>query len=324
MEIGNYDSLYSRLKQDEFKTWGLDLRKELPSKFDTERDGNLQKWIDAMAKMPESESLQQSVQDGFMTFGDESSFDMGHDELKTTLKEFMPWRKGPWALGGVQIDTEWHSDWKWERVSPHLSSLKGRRILDVGSGNGYYGFRMAQEGADLVVGIDPGMMAVCQYNVMKRYAPTAPVWVLPLGIEDMPDKMSFDTVFSMGVLYHRKSPIDHIYQLKNLIRSGGELVLETIVVDESYGDLLVPENRYQQMRNVWFLPSCDQLEQWIKRCGFKDVRTVSIEDTTIEEQRSTEWMQYNSLEDFLDPKDHSKTIEGYPAPRRAVVIARKP
>jgi len=324
MEIGNYDSLYSVLKQDEFKTWGIDLRKELPAKFDTERDGNLQKWIDAMAIMPESESLEQSVQDGYMTFGDDSSFDLTRDELSTTLKEFMPWRKGPWALGGVQIDTEWHSDWKWDRVSPHLSSLKGRRVLDVGSGNGYYGFRMAQEGAEMVVGIDPGMMAVCQFTVMKRYAPTAPVWVLPLGIEDMPEKMAFDTVFSMGVLYHRKSPIDHIYQLKNLIRSGGELVLETIVVDESFGDLLVPENRYQQMRNVWFLPSVTQLERWILRCGFKDIRTVSVENTTVEEQRSTEWMQYNSLKDFLDPDDNSKTIEGYPAPRRAVVIARKP
>ncbi|MEW8068099.1 MAG: DUF1698 domain-containing protein, partial [Candidatus Thiodiazotropha endolucinida] len=45
--------------------------------------------------------------------------------------------------------------------------------------------------------------------------------------------------------------------------------------------------------------------------------------TTIEEQRATEWMRFESLADYLDPADRSLTIEGYPAPRRAVFVARQ-
>ncbi len=324
MEIGKYEKLYETLRTDGFYTWSKTLETTIPQKFDTQKNGNLQRWITAMDELPAVGGQPFYIEDGHASFGDESSFDQTSEELTDMLKKFMPWRKGPWAVGGVQINTEWHSDWKWERLAPHLSPLKGRTILDVGSGNGYYCYRMAKEGAKLAIGIDPGMLAVMQFTLMKRYSPEVPVWVLPLGIEDMPESLPFDTVFSMGVLYHRKSPIDHLYQLRGLLRSGGELVLETIVIEDSEGDLLFPEDRYQQMRNVWFLPSVSQLELWLRRCGFKNVRTVSVAETSIKEQRQTEWMQFDSLESFLDPEDHSKTIEGYPAPRRAVVIANAP
>ncbi|OXE29836.1 hypothetical protein CA163_26525, partial [Vibrio parahaemolyticus] len=46
--------------------------------------------------------------------------------------------------------------------------------------------------------------------------------------------------------------------------------------------------------------------------------------TSVDEQRTTDWMTHNSLPDYLDPNDPSKTVEGYPAPRRAVLVARKP
>jgi tRNA (mo5U34)-methyltransferase len=78
------------------------------------------------------------------------------------------------------------------------------------------------------------------------------------------------------------------------------------------------------MRNVWFLPSVPALELWLRRAGFVDVRCVDVSTTTVEEQRGTEWMRFQSLSDFLDPADHSKTVEGLPAPRRAVIVGRKP
>ncbi len=53
-------------------------------------------------------------------------------------------------------------------------------------------------------------------------------------------------------------------------------------------------------------------------------RIADVCVTTTEEQRRTEWMVTESLADFLDPNDRSKTVEGYPAPQRAVLIARKP
>jgi len=86
----------------------------------------------------------------------------------------------------------------------------------------------------------------------------------------------------------------------------------------------VPGERYAKMRNVWFLSSADAMIAWLNRCGFKNVRVVNEDITAVEEQRKTDWIDTESLADFLDPNDPSKTIEGYPAPKRAIFIANKP
>lgn len=248
-------------------------------------------------------------------------------KLESDLKVLIPWRKGPFQIEDIRIETEWHSDWKWERVLPHLANLKNRKVLDIGCGSGYHLWRMLGEGAQLAVGVDPSLLSMSQFIVMKHFlGEQLPAYFLPLTLEQLPvinKGDEFDTVFSMGVLYHRKSPIDHILDLKKHLQPNGELVLETLVIPENYGQILVPNNRYAQMNNVWFLPSVKELIHWIEKCGFKNVRCVDLDQTSTKEQRTTEWMQWNSLEKFLDPNDHSKTVEGYPAPLRAVILANK-
>ncbi|PLR39162.1 tRNA 5-methoxyuridine(34)/uridine 5-oxyacetic acid(34) synthase CmoB [Chimaeribacter coloradensis] len=245
--------------------------------------------------------------------------------MENLLRNLMPWRKGPFSLYGIDIDTEWRSDWKWERVLPHISPLAGRTILDVGCGSGYHMWRMVGAGAQLVVGIDPMQLFLCQFEaVRKLLGGDQRAHLLPLGIEQLPELAAFDTVFSMGVLYHRRSPLDHLYQLKNQLVSGGELVLETLVIEGDSQQVLVPGDRYAQMRNVYFIPSAAALEGWLAKCGFVDIRLADLSVTSLEEQRRTGWMTSESLAEFLDPADRSKTVEGYPAPRRAVLVARKP
>lgn len=237
------------------------------------------------------------------------------------LRQLMPWRKGPFNLCGLHIDTEWRSDWKWDRVLPHLAPLKHRTVLDVGCGSGYHLWRMRGAGAQLVVGIDPSQLFFCQFQATKHFNPDPQVHLLPIGIDDMPALKSFDTVFSMGVLYHRRSPIDFLHQLRNQLKPGGQLVLETLVVEGDEQTALMPTDRYAKMRNVWFIPSTAALTLWLQRVGFRDVQLVDLNQTSLDEQRATSWMENESLIDFLDPTDHSKTIEGYPAPLRAVLIA---
>ncbi len=284
--------------------------------------GDLARWMAALQALPAGPALHQLGSDTVQlgTSG-------GHPQeaVKAALKGLMPWRKGPFNFFGVQVDTEWRSDWKWQRVAPHLSPLAGRRVLDVGCGSGYHCWRMAAEGACQVVGIDPTILFLVQYLAVKRYAPEMPVWFLPLRMEELPaEQKNFDTVFSMGVLYHRRSPLDHILELKGALVAGGELVLETLVVEGDERTVLMPEDRYAVMRNVFFLPSVAMLKLWLERCGFTDVRCVDEAVTTVDEQHSTQWMRFQSLPDFLDPHDSSRTLEGYPAPRRAVLLARKP
>lgn len=242
--------------------------------------------------------------------------------LSSSLMTLHPWRKGPYHLHGVRIDSEWRSDWKWERLYSSLAPLEGRRILDVGCGNGYHCWRMLGAGAGLVLGIDPTQLYVAQFMAVNHFIRSPLLTVLPLALEELPKELAgFDSVFSMGVLYHRRSPIDHLMALHALLRRGGELVLETLVLDGDDDRVLVPPQRYARMRNVWFIPTPSALCRWLRRCGYNGVRVVDVAQTTLQEQRSTRWMRFQSLADFLDPMDPNLTIEGLPAPRRAILVA---
>lgn len=315
------DALQQHLAGTPLQEWSADLPGQIDAKLAIGH-GDLQRWHNAVEELPALSVEQLELVKNFSFNGpcDEPT----RAQLKSALQGLIPWRKGPFHLFDVHVDTEWRSDWKWQRVAPYLD-LTGKRVLDVGCGNGYYMWRMLGAGAASVVGIDPNWLFLCQFLAMKNYLPDQPVWHLPLGFEELPAKLQgFDTVFSMGILYHRRSPIDHLFDLKDCLVKGGELVLETLVVEGDAQQVLLPEDRYQQMRNVWFLPSVPALELWLRRAGFTDVQCVDVSTTSVAEQRSTEWMRYQSLPEFLDPADHSRTIEGLPAPMRAVITARKP
>ncbi len=321
----DYSELYKALEKSDANKWLETLADSVERATNSPRHGELDKWLEMLDALPDvkpsSIHLDSDVRIGVAEDCEQSV----RDKLEQYLRILMPWRKGPFSIFGLDINTEWHSDWKWDRVQPHIAPLKGKHILDIGCGNGYYALRSYGQGADLVVGIDPGQKYIMQFYALKKYLGNIPVHLLPLGIEDIPPALkAFDTVFSMGVLYHRRSPLDHLYELRDCLKSGGELVLETLVIEGDVNSVLVPTDRYQQMRNVWFLPSCDALVLWLERCGFKNVRVVDVTKTSIEEQRATDWMTFDSLEKFLDPNDPTKTIEGYPGPMRAVVLADAP
>ncbi len=295
----------------------------------------------ALLSAPEAEQTTgYSISDGVVQIGQSLSLDESSmDTLTNLLRQFIPWRKGPWQLAGITIDTEWRSDWKWDRLAPHVSSLRGRRVLDVGCGNGYHLWRIHDAGAARTVGIDPGLLFNYQFNVLHHLSNVDSVLLLPLTLEQLPSSLhSFDTVFSMGVLSHRRDPLSHLKALKETLAPGGELVLETLVVEQNNRDSQMPaqpsissdslsgplkiDGRYARMRNVWQLPDTGLLASWLDSCGFADITCVSEVPTTVREQRTTDWMPFESLADSLDPTDDSLTIEGYPAPRRAIVIAK--
>ncbi|MFC3121795.1 tRNA 5-methoxyuridine(34)/uridine 5-oxyacetic acid(34) synthase CmoB [Agaribacter flavus] len=280
------------------------------------------RWHKQLAQLPNINPSNFSLGDTIKIGANDDLSDGEKIRLQKILQNFMPWRKGPFDLFGVNIDTEWRSDWKWQRVLPHISSLENKLVLDVGCGSGYHLFRMMSEKASQVIGVDPTSLFFYQFHCFKQYLPSLNLHYLPLGIEDLPETKSFDTVFSMGVLYHRLDPLLFLKQLKQQLVKDGQLVLETLVIDGDQNQVLVPGERYAQMRNVFFIPSAEAMLVWLAKVGFKDAELVDSNVTSLEEQRSTPWMTNHSLEDFLDPQDHSKTVEGYPAPKRATFVAR--
>lgn len=291
----------------------------------THGHGDLSRWASALASLPNVPPAA-DLSGPAPRLGapsDESEAPTQH--LREALAALHPWRKGPLCLGGVMIDSEWRSDRKWARVAPHVD-LRGERVLDVGCGNGYYGWRMLGAGARLIVGVDPTLVYVMQWLACRRFAGDLPNYVLPLGIDDLPrGEATFDTVFSMGVLYHRRNPGRHLRRLRSLVRPGGRLVLETLVLPQRQaGELLQPTDRYARMRNVWAVPGTNRLLQWVREAGWQDVELLDRSPTTTAEQRSTDWMRFESLTQALNPDDPQRTVEGHPAPIRALLTAYRP
>ncbi|OUS27627.1 tRNA 5-methoxyuridine(34)/uridine 5-oxyacetic acid(34) synthase CmoB [Gammaproteobacteria bacterium 45_16_T64] len=319
----NHQPFFEHLKRTPLEKWLTHFQQVVNDDFEPERHGDFARWNEVLDKLPTLHDTRVNFDQSAVTANPADPLsEKSLAELKESLLGLHPWRKGPFSIGGVDIDTEWRSDWKWDRVLPHISPLKNRTVLDVGCGSGYHMWRMCAEDPAMVIGIDPSLLFMMQFYAIQHFVGQQSAYYLPIGIEAMPKNMrSFCTVFSMGVLYHRRSPMDHLIELRELLRPGGELVLETLVIDGGLGDTLVPSGRYARMGNVWFLPSPDTMMLWLEKCGFKNVRMVDCAPTALDEQRATEWMTFQSLGDFLDPDDVTKTIEGYPAPKRAVFVA---
>ncbi len=321
----DFSPLVARWRGSELAPWTETLLEDIGEEFHAERYGDLPRWEEALAALPAVTPSRIDLDADCIRVGASADIDSAtREQLETALRGLHPWRKGPFDLFGVHIDTEWRSDWKWQRVSPALDDLAGRRVLDVGCGSGYHCWRMLGAGATEVIGIDPTPLFVLQFQALQNYIQRQEACVLPLGIEQLPpDLEAFDTVFSMGVLYHRRSPIEHLMELRGALRKGGQLLLETLVVDGDVNTCLVPSGRYARMGNVWFLPSTALLMLWLKKLGFRNPHLVDVNQTSTEEQRSTDWMTFHSLANFLDPYNPNLTVEGYPAPKRAIFTAHK-
>ena len=241
---------------------------------------------------------------------------------RAALKTLCPWRKGPFVLDGITVDAEWQSNLKWERIRNAVGSLHGHRVLDVGAGNGYYAFEMRGLGAETVIGIDPTILFLVQFAAVQTFRHDPRIAILPLRLEELPlPARVFDTTFSMGVLYHRRSPIDHLRELRQTLKPGGRLVLETLYLPGEGAFARTPGDRYARMRNVWLLPSIDELLTWLHRTGFSDMVIADRSVTSTDEQRTTDWMDFESLQAALDPLDPKLTIEGWPRPHRVVLTA---
>lgn len=324
--IFDFRRFFAKISECGLKNWQPQFVEAL-EKASSKPDGNLKIWQSALENMPEIPYGKLFTDRSAVSIVSEAGncpSDQQLKILKESLKQLCPWRKGPFSIFDIFIDSEWRSDMKWQRVAKAISPLKNRKILDIGCGNGYYMFRMLSEQPELVIGADPSMLFLAQFSAVARYAGEIPVFLLPLGFEELPQETSFfDTVFSMGVFYHRRSPFDFLRSLRMMLRPEGELVLETLIIDGDENSVLVPPDRYARMNNVWFLPSAKAMEAWLKKAGFKGVKTVDVSVTTIEEQRTTEWMPGESFECCLSKADKTLTVEGLPAPVRAVFTATR-
>ncbi len=251
MKVDWYQPLFQQLATSPLNEWLETLPAQIAA-WQKKPHGEFNKWVKLLNKLPKTETSLIELANAVRFGAQEDIDDYTKKFIEGLLLQFKPWRKGPFHIHDIHIDTEWRSDWKWERLKSHIAPLTDKHILDIGCGNGYHMWRMLEQNPSLVVGIDPTDLFLIQFQAIKHFNADPRIHLVPIGIEAMPPLNVFDTVFSMGVMYHRKSPIDFLMQLKQLLRPGGQLILETLVVEGDEKTVLMAGERYAQMRNVWF------------------------------------------------------------------------
>ena len=242
------------------------------------------------------------------------------EQIKQTAELMKPWRKGPFQFNTLFIDSEWQSQIKYNLLEPHFN-LKDKIVGDIGCNNGYYLFRMLSQQPKKLIGFDPSAIYYSQFLFVDHFINSGIVYEL-LGVEHVEFyEHKFDTLFCLGVLYHRSDPVAMLKSLFKGLNKGGELILDTFMIDGEEEICLTPRDRYSKIPNIYFVPTVNALKNWCYRAGFESVEVLEIMKTELNEQRKTEWIDTQSLEDFLDPDDPTKTVEGYPAPKRVYLKA---
>ena len=248
------------------------------------------------------------------------------EKEKKTIKEcalaLRPWRKGPFEVCDTFIDTEWQSFIKYNLLEPHFN-LEGKIVGDIGCNNGYYLFRMLSQNPKKLVGFDPSALYKTQFDFINHFIKSDIVYEM-LGVEHLPQyEHKFDTLFCLGVLYHRSDPIATLKALYQGLNPDGELILDTFMIDGDMPVALCPSKTYSKIPNVYFVPTIPALYNWLERAKFRDIELLEIKQTDAQEQRKTDWIYGESLEHFLDPNNPELTIEGFPAPKRVYIKAKR-
>jgi len=302
--------------------WSSLIKKYSTNLFDNQKNKRIPEWNQVLSKLPKLINPTVTLDKEVSVKGEWT--DNNKELARNLLMQLLPWRKGPFLIEGINIDSEWKSNMKWERFLTLNLDLRDKRILDVGSGNGYYGFRMLGEGAKYVICLEPNLNHCVQFLSINQYVASDSIKIIPERIESLDStEGSFDVIFSMGLLYHQRNPLEHIRSLSTHLNKKGIIVLETIIAPSSYGKVLIPDGRYANMPNVWNLHTDQGFKELVGSQGFKILKSSEKVLTTTKEQRSTDWMPFKSFDTAIRSDNDELTVEDLPSPERKFFILQK-
>jgi tRNA (mo5U34)-methyltransferase len=131
--------------------------------------------------------------------------------------------------------------------------FKGKRVLDIGSWDGYYAFLAEERGASEVVALDLWSEKISLgfdkktkegFDIAKSIK-NSNVIDIDMNIYDATEEVlgKFDVVLFAGVLYHLQDPMRALRAIWNIMNESSSLMVETTTIPNSrgYGDATVAQ-----------------------------------------------------------------------------------
>ena len=190
---------------------------------------------------------------------------------------------------GVVTPGSYDPNFLWQKL--HLpSDLAGKRVLDIGTSDGFFAMNLARRGAK-VVAVDYRRKEEHGYHVMERLNPIS-VDYRVMNVFDLDDDAlgTFDIVLFLGVLYHLPDLVRALHLIRK--RCRGTLYVETHSDNDFSPD--VPAARYYKAAtlagdhtNFWS-PNPKCVADMLFDCGFDVVREEIWQDRMFCEARAVE------------------------------------
>ena len=110
--------------------------------------------------------------------------------------------------------------------------LKGKRVLDIGCRDGLYSFECEKLGAREIIGIDNDVSPAAVEFLIPFF--NSNVKMHELNLLDLRPRTfgTFDVVIFAGVLYHLRYPFYGLKIVRDVLKDGGALVLETAIFED--------------------------------------------------------------------------------------------
>lgn len=188
-------------------------------------------------------------------------------------------------LGGGIITPGYDWEKMWDSTTSVLDTIdyKDKRVLDLGTWDGYWAFDAEKRGASSVVASDSRIKAYENLLFARSVLDSKVLPLFNVPVQDLENRLKtvgldqeFDIVHHLGLLYHLRDPMISLAQVRKVISKDGLLVLETAFVDDDENSFMAfagTEDKYHfyGASDTW-APSKLCLREILKRSGFKPIQ----------------------------------------------------
>lgn len=142
---------------------------------------------------------------------------------------------GPFKKDGLLLDSYLNIAGGFDQFGWWPSRLEGLHVADIGCYTGGISFLMAERGAACVYAIDeiPEHVAQCEFVARElRLSSVRPILRTVYQLQDVIQPGSLDIVVFSGILYHLSDMLVGLHTVRELLKPGGIMLIESNGVDE--------------------------------------------------------------------------------------------